>query len=350
MNVGNILLRSLRSPATSLLLLPVIALMFFVVVGKPPFKTLFDMAIFAFGGGYAISETLVKATPIIFCALAVAIPARLGLISVGADGQLYLGAIVGTGVALQIAGLPAAAAIPICILAGALGGALWAGIPAVLKVKLGANETITTLLLNYVGVLCVDFLVYGPWKDPTNLGWPATASFAEETVPPHLFGTRAHIGLLIALGASIVLHFLMGRSRWGLTLRFLRDNQRLGEIVGIGYVRQVILVMCIGGALAGVAGWCEASAVQGRLQSGLSLGYGLTGFLVAWLARQNMLAIIPISILIGGLLSSADSLQMFAKLPAVSVVILQALLFIAALGMMGLAARFEEVGHNRGRS
>jgi general nucleoside transport system permease protein len=317
-----------------------VAAIFLRAVGKPPLATLADMAVYAFGDGYSISLSLVKATPILLCALAVILPARLGLITVGGEGQLYFGALTGTAVVVNF---PHATLLllPGMLIAGALGGAIWSGLAGVLRARCNVNETISTLLLNYVAVLLVDFAVYGAWKDPANLGWPATISFPPAATVPSLFGTPVHAGFLVALAAAVLLHIAVTRTRWGLGLKVLASNRKVGAMVGLDFARQAVIIMALGGALAGFAGICETSAIQGRLQPGFSVGYGLTGFLVAWLSGQNFLRAVPIAILIGGLIAAGDALELFAKIPSASATVLQGLLFTVALAAGGLAARRE---------
>lgn len=332
-------MRALQTAGLATLLFVVLAAIFLVVIGRPPAATLLDLVVFAFGDAYSISESLVKAIPILFCALAVIVPARLGLISVGADGQLYLGALTGTAVVLAMPGAPLPVLMPAMLIAGALGGAALSLVAGGLRARFGVNETITTLLLNYVGVLLVNFVVYGPWKDPANLGWPATIAFPDAATVPGLFGTRAHAGLILAVMLAVVLHVVFARGRLGLRLRVLRDNERVGRMAGLSYARMVLLTMAVGGTIAGLAGIVETSAIQGRLQPGISLGYGLTGFLVAWLSGHSFLLAVPLSILIGGLIAAGDTLQLFAKVPASSVTILLGLLFAAMLAAAGIAKR-----------
>jgi len=316
-----------------------IAAAFFLLIGKPPLQMLGTMVLYAFGDGYSLSETLVKATPILLCALAIIVPARLGLISVGADGQLYIGALAGT--AVMLAGTAARGwwLLPAVLLGAMAGGALWGGVAGVLKARIGVNETISTLLLNYIGVLLVNHFVYGTWRDPANLGWPSTIPFPPEATVPSLFGTRVHAGFLIALVGVAAGHAWLVRSRFGVELRVLRENRKVGDMVGLDYARNAIVTMAIGGAIAGIAGICEASAIQGRLQPGLSLGYGLTGFLVAWLSGHSFLWAAPISVLIGGLIAAGDALQLYGKVPAASATVLQGLLFATALAVAGVARR-----------
>jgi simple sugar transport system permease protein len=305
--------------------------LFFLLVGRPPLAAFAAMIKGAFGDGYSLSETLVKTAPILLCATAAALPARLGLVSVGGEGQFYLGAMAGTALVLAFPHAPAWALMPGMLLAACAGGAMWALIPGFLKARLGVNETIVTLLLNYVASLLADFLVYGPWKDPDNLGWPATLPFPAAARLPSFFGTRAHIGIVIGVAAALVLHSLTARTRWGMSLRLLRSNRKVAEGIGLRFGRQAILVVCLGGMLAGMAGICETSAIQGRLQPGISNGMGFSGFLAAWMAGQDFLRILPLALLLGGLLASADSLQMFAGLPSSAALVLQGLLFACVL-------------------
>lgn len=330
--------RAVLLPVGATVLFVVLAALFLLAIGQPPFATLAAMAVHAFGDVYSLSESLVKATPILFCALAVILPARLGLISVGAEGQLYLGALFGTAIVVQ-GGLPAWIVLPTMLLAAMLGGGLWGLLAGVLRTRANVNETISTLLLNYIATLLVNFMVYGAWKDPANLGWPGTRAFPPAATLPRLFETRVHAGFIVAVLAAIVLHVALTRTRWGLGLSVLAGNRKVGAMVGLSFRHQALVVMAIGGALAGFAGIAETSTIEGRLQPGISIGYGLTGFLVAWLAGQNALRAIPLAILVGGMIAAGDALQLFAKIPSASATILQGLLFAAALGVGGLLAR-----------
>jgi simple sugar transport system permease protein len=319
------------------------AVAFFVTIGKPPIATLADMVRFAVGDSYSLSETLVKTTPILLCALATLLPARLGLVSVGADGQLFIGAMFGTAVMLAWRSAPVTLLVPAMLLAGIAGGAIWGLIPGFLRGRLDVNETITTLLLNYLAALLVNALVYGPWKDPGNLGWPATVAFPPGSLGT-FFGTRVHAGLLFGVVIAVLLGVLLARSRWGLELAILRGNPKVGRMIGLSFQRHAMLVMALGGAFGGLAGICEVAAIQGRLQPGISVGYGLTGFLVAWLCGHRPVIAIPVSFLVGGLIAAGDSLQLFAKVPAASATILQGLLFATALAVGGIWARLRNAG------
>jgi simple sugar transport system permease protein len=312
---------------------------FFLAIGRNPVELVGLIARSALGDGYAITESLVRATPILLCALATAVPARLGLITVGAEGQLYFGALLGTGFVLtnlESTGIPPYVGM---IAIAMVAGAVWALLPALLRSHLGVNETISTLLVNYVAALLVTWVVYGPWKSAANLGWPATVDFPESFKPLTYFDSRVHTGLWIAIVLAVVLHGVFACTRWGLALEVLRSNPRAGVAAGLRWQRNVLLTMALGGMLAGLAGILETAAIQGRLQANLSAGAGLSGFLVAWLARNHCLRIIPMSLLVGALLASGDGVQMFANLPSSIALVVQGLLFVAVLLVGGVANR-----------
>jgi simple sugar transport system permease protein len=312
-----------------------LAFAFFALLGKPPIEMVWSLVIFGFGDAYSLSQTLAKTAPILLLALAAAIPGRLGLVSVGAEGQLHAGAITGTAVVLAWPDLAAPALLPLMLVAGMIGGALWGLIPGLLRGRLEINETIVTLILNYIAVLLVNALVFGPWRDPGNQGWPATAQFPPAAVLP-VFGELAHLGLFLGAAIAIGAHFFFTRGRFATHIRILAGNRKVGKTFGLDFALWVVLLMVAGGAVAGFAGIAEVSAIQGRLQPNISPGYGLTGFLVAWLSRHRPLVILPVSLMVGGLVAGSDALQLFAKVPSASAVVLQGLLFATALAIPGI--------------
>ena len=226
----------------------------------------------AFGDNYSISESFVKATPILLCALAVILPARLGLISVGGEGQLYFGALTGTAIVVSFPNATVFLLLPAMLSAGALGGALWGGAAGLLRVRCNVNETISTLLMNYIAVLLVNYVSYGAWKDPTSLGWPASIPFPPAATVPSLFGTRVHSGLIVGVIAALALHIGVSYTRWGIALKVLSGNRKVGAMAGFSFFMQALLVMAIGGALAGCRD-LRNLAIR-RLQASLSVGYG----------------------------------------------------------------------------
>jgi ABC-type uncharacterized transport system permease subunit len=292
----------------------------------------------AFGDGYALSETLVKATPTLWCALAVAVPAQLGLVSIGAEGQMYAGAIVGGGLALFLPHQPAWVLLPLMLLGAAAGGGSWAAIAGWLKARLGINETVVSMLQNFIAINLLEYLIHGPWIAPNSGNWPQTAEFpAAAVLPPIVAGFRTHVGLFGGVAAAGVLWFIVRRTRLGLAVRVLTSNPRVSAQAGLNHSAYLIGGMALGGALAGLGGIMEASAIQNRLESGFLQGYGISGYLVSWLAGHDFKWIVPMSLLMGAILTSADTLQLQASLPASSAIIIQGVLFASILGWTSYA-------------
>ncbi len=264
----------------------------------------------AFGNIYGLSETLVKAIPLMMLGLGIGIAFRMLLWNIGAEGQYCMGAVFSCGVALAFPKLPVAVMIPLMICAGFLGGALWGSIPGILKAFLDTNEIITTLMMNYVAIYFLEFLVYGPWKDPMGYKFPMTAVLSPSSHFVQFGQTRIHFGLVIALILMIVFHIILTRTRWGYEIRVTGENREAARYAGINIAKNIILVMVVSGGIAGLAGMCELSGIQHRLQHGFDLGYGYTAIIIAWLARLNPVSTIVVSFFFAGLMVSGDHLQM----------------------------------------
>lgn len=303
-----------------------------LVLGKDPVLTYTEMYKGTLADSYGWGEIVVKMIPFILCALATAIPARAGLVNVGGEGQLYMGAFVATWVALNLGTLPAPLLIPLLIVAGCVGGALWAGFVGLLRAKAGLNETIASLLLNYVAILIVDYVVHGPWKDRGGMNWPYTPEFSDSARLATYGTTRVSAGIIFALVAVGLYWWLMRSTRWGYEMRVVGGNAEAARRSGISVTRYIIVAMMLGGAMAGLAGMVEVTAIQGRLRSGISGGYGYIGFLVAWLAGQAPFRIVIMAALLGILSVGGDVIQIRAGLPSSAVNILMALILFFVLG------------------
>jgi general nucleoside transport system permease protein len=299
--------------------------------GRDPVSTLWSIGVGGFGSVGGIKETITRMTPLLLCALAAGIPAKAGLFNIGGEGQLYIGAISATAVVIYLSWLPHWLIIPAMILFAFLGGALWGFIPGILRGWLRVNEVLVSLMLNFVAIALVEHLVHGIWKDPSALGWPYSVAFPEWAVLPTLGNSNIHLGLLLGLVAIALVYLLLRRTTWGFSVRVIEANSQTARHVGIPVGVYVIALMALGGAMAALAGLGEVSVIQGRLKIGISPGYGYTGFLVAWLARKNMLAILPVAFLVGGFYSGADALQLLAGLPSSTVDIFMGLIFLAFL-------------------
>jgi len=303
------------------------------LIGVDPWTAYRAMVWAAFGDLYGLSETLVKATPLLLLGLGVGLAFRLGFWNIGAEGQFYLGAVGGTWFALFASAWPAIILQPLMLLMGFVAGAVWALLPAALRLYARTNEIITTLMLNYIAMLWVDFLVYGPWKDPQAFGFPFTPPLPQAARLPTLAGSRVHLGLLLGLVAAVILALLLWRTRLGYELRIIGWSSEAARYAGMPIARVTAIVMSLSGGLAGLAGLCEVAGVQGRIQHGLSPAYGYTAIIVAWLARLNPWGTIVVSVLLGGLLVGSDMLQIAMGLPIAMAYLFQGLILFSVLGL-----------------
>ena len=282
------------------------------LAGLPPltaFIAIFKAAFF--GGAYALSDTLVKAIPLILCGVGCALAFRAGLWNVGAEGQLLLGAWAATGIASfwTAPGLSSWVKLPLMMTMGMAAGALWGAVPGYLKTRFRVNEIISSLMLVYVAVQWNVYWIYSPWSDrgfqmtplfPETARLTRLSDFADRY--PSMTGLTIHSGLIIALFAAAVLWILMSKSRWGITWKAMGDNPQAAQAAGMKVAAHTVLVMAISGAVAGLAGAVEVAGVVNRLQERFSPGFGFTAITVAWLARLNPWATVAVAIIFGGIL------------------------------------------------
>ena len=330
------LLRFASTRARTFALVAAIALGVFatllVAAGKDPIKAYADTLIYVFGNAYGFSELLVRMIPLMLTAVAAALPARIGLINVGAEGQLYMGAWLTTAGALALGDQPTFVLLPLLTVFGFIGGGLWALIAGVLRARRLVNETISTLLLNYIAPLIVSYFIFGPWRSPESSSYPQSPAFVEAARLPVFFHSRVHLGLLYALASLLIYWFVMTRTRFGLDMRAIGSNAEAARRLGIPIVRYILVVMFVAGGAAGLAGMAEVTAIQGRLVSELSPGYGFIGFLVSWLARTNAAGIVTMSFLFALISSVGDVLQITQGVPYAVVNILMAVILFVVLG------------------
>ncbi|MBN2119090.1 MAG: ABC transporter permease [Anaerolineales bacterium] len=288
--------------------------------GGNPFASYAHIARASFGDLGVLSDTIVKATPIILTALACSIAFRMKLWNIGAEGQFIMGAWGASAVVLAPI-VPAESSrwlfIPVMIMAGMAMGAVWGFIPGYLKAKFNVNEIISTLMLNYIAISWVNFWVFAVWteggfqmspKFPQAAWLPRLSEYAKSV--PLFRGLTTHAGLLLGIAAAIVLWFIVYRSRWGYEIRLIGDNPNAARYAGINITRNTIWVMMLSGALAGLGGMSEVGGVVHRLQTApIAAGYGFTGIIVAWLAKLNPLVIILVSVLFGALILAGREIQ-----------------------------------------
>jgi len=318
-------------PAVSFIVSLALTGLLLLASGADPFATFAAMFSGAFGSWRAFTETLVKATPLMLTGLGISLAFKLRFWNIGAEGQLVLAGVAASAVAL-FAGpaLPPALLLPAALAAGCVAGAAWAGIPALLKTSLKVDETLVTLMLNYVAILIAEFLYYGPWRDPKGYGFPGSAPFPEAAWLPRISG-RTHIGLWFALALALVLWVVLNRTRWGFELKIIGHSQRAARYLGIAVERNIVLAVLLSGALCGLAGACEVTGISHRLQQGLALGYGYTAIIVAWMSQLNPIAVAPVSVLMAAVLVGGDQVQMKMGLPSAMSLVMQGMILFPML-------------------
>lgn len=284
----------------------------------------------AFGSWYAFSEVLVKAIPLMLTGLAVALAARMTLWNIGCEGQLVFGGIFAAGLALFFPlSIPAPLMIPALTAAGFAGGAFWALIPALMKARWNVNEIISTLMFNYIAVIIMEHLYFGPWRDPMGRGFPGTAMLDPSAWLPRFFQTRIHLGLFIALTAAVVIYVALNRLTWGYRINVIGKSPKAAGYAYMNFSRQTILVLLISGGLAGLAGMCEVCGIHLRLQQGIAVGYGYDGIIIAFLARLNPLAVPVASVFLGALIVGGEQLQSVLHLPSSISLVLEGTMLMA---------------------
>jgi simple sugar transport system permease protein len=289
------------------------------IVGGQPLRVLGFFFSATFGNWGVFSDTLVKATPLILVGLACSLAFKMKMWNIGAEGQFYLGAFFASLVVLVPLVPPDSpkwVVLSSMVFMGMIGGAIWGFIPGVLKAKYNVNEIITTLMLNYVAIFWNNYWIFGKYSDAgfqmtpmfdKNAWLPRLSDYAKQI--PALSGITLHLGVVFGLVAAVVVWWILYRSKWGYEIKLIGDNPKAARYAGLNISRNIILVMVVSGALAGLAGMSEISGVVHRLQERISPGYGFSGIIVAWLAKLNPFAVIIVSILFGALIVAGREIQ-----------------------------------------
>ena len=330
-------------PLFALLVSAFLFSIFLLALGKSPIEFFELVERGGFGTAFSIQNTLQRSAPLILTALAVAIPARIGLIMIGGEGALVLGGFVSAIVAIPFVLGHASPMVTLIVMAvlGAFTGACWFGIAGYLRYARGVNETISSLLLTYIGIAIMNFFVEGSLRDLSNPNKPSTMPIGDDYMVGKIPGTDVHWGFAAGIIVAILLYVLMSRTTFGFAVRVTGGNPRAALAQGLPVGKLIVICTMIAGACAGLAGFYEVAAIQGRANASLAAGYGFTGILVAFLARQNPLAIIPIAIMFGGIVASGGLVQRRMDLPDATVLVLQGLTFVVLLTSETLYGRFK---------
>jgi ABC-type uncharacterized transport system permease subunit len=290
----------------------------------------------AAGSRFALTETLTRATPMILTGLAAAVAFRAKLWNIGGEGQFYAGALMATWIGTGAITLPSYLMIPFLMIMGAIAGGLLLLIPTILKNRLRVDEVVTTLLLNFIVLLFVNYLLEGPMKDPMAMGWPQAAAIIDEGVLPSIMAkSRVHLGLFIALAAAVLAWVIMRFTVWGYEIRAVGFNAAAAAFAGIGVNKTIILTALLSGGLAGIAGVSEVAGTKGYLTLDLSPGFGYAGIAVAMLAALHPLAVILSAVFLSGVFVGADSMSRALNVPTyISDVIVATCVLAVLVSMM----------------
>jgi simple sugar transport system permease protein len=322
-------IESIAVPGAAIVAALVLFGLFMAITGRNPVAVYQEMFRGSFGTWFSFQNTLQRAAPLMLTALATALPLRLGLVVLGGEGAMVLGGLAAAAVAVHLhtpfsvkAGM---------LVTGALVGGGWLAVAGTLRAFRGVNETISTLLLNYIAIALLNHLVEGPLRDPASLNKPSTLPIGDDNMLGTLPSLDVHWGLAWGLGACLLFWVLMQRTTFGFAARMVGGNVRAALLNGLPVRRLIVVVTFLGGLAAGLAGAIEVAAIHGTANASLVTGYGYTGVLVAFIARANPAAAVPVAILLGGIGASGGLLQRVFTLPDATVDVLQGMLFLAIL-------------------
>jgi simple sugar transport system permease protein len=328
-------------PLFALLVSAALFSLFILSLGKSPVEFFSLVWRGGFGTAFSWQNTLIRSAPLILTALAVAIPARIGLVVVGGEGALVLSGFMAAAVAIPFIGIAGPWTLTILMLLAAIfTGAVWIGLVGWMRTARGVNETISSLLMTYIAIAIMSFFIEGALRDPADPNRPSTKAIGDANMIGPMPGFDVHWGLGVGILIAIALYILMSRTTFGFAARLTGGNPRAALAQGLPVNRLIIICCLIAGACAGLAGFFEVAAIHGKANASLRAGYGFTGILVAFLARHNPLAIIPVAIMFGGIAASGGLIQRRMDLPDATVLLLQGLVFVVLLASETLYGRF----------
>ena len=326
-------------PLAALVVGMVLFSLFIALVGKSPVQLYETMWRGGFGSWFSIQNSLSRGAPLLLAALCVALPARLGLVVIGGEGAIVLGGVGAAAIGVTLSGAPALIVILAMGVAGMAAGGIWIGAVGALRHYRAVNETISSLLMAYIAIALMNHFVEGPLRDPASLNKPSTAPIGEASMLGNFPGLDVHWGLGFGAIFCAVTYVLVRHTTHGFAVRIVGGNARAARLAGLPVGGLLLGACAVGGAAAGLAGMVEVAAVHGSANASLIAGYGYAGILVAFIARQNPLAIVPVAVLVGGLAASGGMLQRRLDLPDATVLVLQGVAFMLILASETLYGR-----------
>lgn len=321
---------SISIRAAAIILAFLAGAIFISILDFNPLSVYASMIKGAFGSSYSIKETIVKAIPLVITSLGIGVAFKMQFWNIGGEGQIAMGALSASFFALKFPNMNRPLLLVIMIAAGIIGGGLWALIPAFLKSKWKTNETIITLMMNYIALKIISFLQNGPWKDPNAKGFHKIANFTDNAILPDLFGIN--IGWIIAIILVIVMYIFMNYSKKGYEISVLGESEKTAQYAGININKTIIIAMLISGGLCGLTGMIQASAVSNTLSDQVTGGVGFTAIIITWLSSLSAPIILVVSILFAGLVEGGSYIQTAFGIPEAAAQMLQGMILFFVLG------------------
>ncbi|MFA6807488.1 MAG: ABC transporter permease [Eubacteriales bacterium] len=304
--------------------------LFLALLGLNPLEVYLAMVKGAFGTTYRLEQTIVKSIPLVVTSLGIAIAFKMKFWNIGAEGQIMMGAFGASYFALQYPDMSRPLLLVIMMVAAFVGGAIWGLIPAFFKAKWATNETIVTLMMNYVALKWITYLQYGPWKDPNALGFPKIANFTENAILPKIFGV--HIGWIIALILVVLIHVFLKHSKKGFEISVLGESYNTARYAGINISKTILIAMLLSGGICGLVGMLQVAGVSKTLSVEISGGVGYTAIITTWLAALKAPWIVIVSFLFAALIQGSSFIQTAFGISAASALLLEAMILFFVLG------------------
>ncbi|MGY0374510.1 ABC transporter permease [Clostridium sp. JNZ J1-5] len=314
----------------AIILALIIVGIFILSLGLNPLKVYTSMVEGAFGSDIKIKKTIIKAIPLLITSLGISVAFKMQFWNIGGEGQILMGAFSAAFVALKFPGIPKPVLLLLMAIAGIIGGGIWAFIPALFKSKWGTNETIVTLMMNYIALSWITYLQYDLWKDPKALGFPKIPNFSDNAILPKVLGI--HMGWIIAAILVLVIYVFMNYTKKGYEISVLGESERTAQYAGINIKNTIISAVFLSGGLCGLTGMIQASAIGNTLSVEVAGGVGYTAIIVAWLASLSAPIIMIVSVLFAGLLQGGAYIQTAFGIPDAAALVLQGTILFFVLG------------------
>jgi general nucleoside transport system permease protein len=303
---------------------------FILLLGHNPLNVYWSMILGSFGSLYRIQEAIIKTIPLVVTSLGIAIAFKMKFWNIGAEGQIFMGAFGASLFALKYPDLSKPVLLIVMAISGIICGGIWSLIPAFFKAQFGTNETLFTLMMNYIALKWVTYLQYGPWKDPNASGFPKIANFSDNAVLPNLFGI--HIGWLIALILVAGIHIFLHKTKKGYEISVIGESENTARYAGMNVKKIILTAIFLSGGLCGLAGMIQASAVNNTLAVEVTSGVGYTAIITTWLAQLNSISILVVSFLFAVLVQGGSYIQTAFQIPAAAALIVQSMILFFVLG------------------